>query len=138
MKGNPGRARLIVPLLLLSISCRGEDESAAGIFFPTHESGDSPSSQAFGTLQVSDDCLVLTNEVDHFDLLPIWPSGFSFDGNVLRNGDGTVVAKLSDRVELGGGGITATVAADLIGREIPDRCVDASPFMVSEVLVSAG
>jgi len=133
MNGSPSRVRLILSLLVLSISCGGGDESAAGIFFPTHGSGDAPSSQAFGILQLTNDCLVLTNEVDHFDLLPIWPSGFMFDGNALRNGEGAVIARLSDRVERGGGGVTATLAADLIGREIPDRCVEASPFMVSEV-----
>lgn len=112
----------------------GETQASVdGVFFPTYSSPDAPDAQAFGSIEREGPCILLRGEAGAH--LPLWPEGFYFDGQAIRNGD-AVVAKLGARVELAGGEVDPSVAEGLIGEGIPSECSSPIPFMVSNVAVS--
>jgi hypothetical protein len=129
MLANRAAQRLSLFIVAWLVSC-GANPAASGVFFPTHSSRDAPSSQAFGSLEVEDGCLFLKSDAGA--LLPLWPSGFSFDGDAVHGGG--VVVPLREQIELGGGGVSRSLALDLIVGEVPAACGIAPPFMVSDVI----
>jgi hypothetical protein len=120
-------------LLAFVTSCGTGHASEAGFFFPTHDASDAPSSQAFGRLAAADQCVILADSTGGPNHLPIWPTGFFFDGRAVRDGEEAIVAELGQDLELEGGEVSGSVASDLIGADIPERCASAVPFIVSGV-----
>lgn len=125
-------AATIASLAIVLSGCDNDPDSDSGVFFPTHESADVPSSQAFGDLLLRENCLLIQTEGSD-ELLPLWPQGYSFRDGALYDETGESIAEVGDPLALGGGEVDIAVALDLIDADIPDSCSEASPFVVSGV-----
>jgi hypothetical protein len=130
------KRRALGMLVCLLLGACGERtiRSDGGIFFPTQASPDVPNAQAFGTLVRLRDCILLRQSAPGSDLLLLWPEGFSFQRGKVLEGD-TPVAKMGDRVQVGGGEVSPEVATELAGQEIPSSCADPTPWIMSDIEV---
>jgi hypothetical protein len=64
---------------------------------------DSPTGLQRGTLVEDHGCLLLDESPSHSRWLVLWPRSYKLDGPSILDGDGHVVSKVGDGVELGGG-----------------------------------
>jgi hypothetical protein len=90
-------------------------------FFPTWNGKDRPQAGVSGVLTEHDQCLFLAANGE--EVLALWEAGYFFADGMLLDSVGLPVARVGDLISGGGGyGSDWTVAEQIVGRAIPDRC----------------
>jgi hypothetical protein len=92
-----------------------------------------------GELTIVDDCLRATNS-DGRSILPIWPHDFSLyvQGTEIQilDGDGYLVARVGDRLGIGGGEMSIAFANTMVDSYSTQLILDACPgpyWLVGEI-----
>lgn len=141
----PGGRRIVSVLVcvlvvvpIVAVGCHDNTPSLTP-FFPVQKSGlDQMLSLAEGKLVLDNGYLRLKRFFGKGDLL-IWPYGYSLriEGKEIQaiDSDGQVVARVGDRIKVGGGEVPAEIVEKYIGQPLPDNCT--GPYwIVSEVVDS--
>jgi len=127
---------VLVALLATACPNNSANTSTPAPFFPVQKSGfDQMLLQLQGELELDDGYL----RVKYFDdnYLLIWPHGFSLrtEGKEIQviDSDGQLVARVGERIKVGGGEVPAEIVEKYIGQPLPDNCT--GPYwIVSEVI----
>lgn len=144
---NPKLKALIIGIgIILSILISGCVEepqqkpintSSSTPFFPVQNYPSEFSMTALleGKLVLGDGCLRVDNDYD--DYLPVWPHGFSLsiDGEeiLIIDGTGKPIARVGDKVKVGGGEIPVERIAKY-SEELPSARCSGPYWIVGEVL----
>lgn len=134
---------VLVVVPIVAIGCHDNTPSLTP-FFPVQKSGlDQMLSLAEGKLVLDNGYLrikriLALRFIGESDLL-IWPYGYSLriEGKEIQviDSDGQVVARVGDRIKVGGGEVPAEIVEKYIGQPLPDDC--KGPYwIVSEVVDS--
>jgi hypothetical protein len=107
--------------------------NSAGIFFPVQKSGfDQMLAELHGEVVLDNGYLRVA------DYLLIWPYGFSLhtEGEEIQviDGNGQVVGRVGDQIDVGGGESTVEIVEKYIGQLLPDDCV--GPYWIVSVVVN--
>lgn len=104
----------------------------SGLFFPEHEAGPAPLSVGQGELMVDHaGCIRLDPGASGPADTVIWPPDYALETEdseiLILNGEGGVVARVGDQVEIGGGGIGNSLEGvagidERTKRELIERC----------------
>lgn len=127
-----GRLALALSILTLTACGRTPADAPPGVFFPTAEGGGRPDALLDGTLVEKRGCLFVRHRPRGRLALVLWHEDNSIrrgpDGTLeIVDPDGAAVARVGDRLSLGGGFMgegpqDVAWPEDLIDEPIPERC----------------
>ena len=131
-------AALITAASLVA-ACGAASPSTLGL--PAHRDLDGyPAALLVATLVRDGQCLYADDEGRFGRWLPIWPAGFILRGDSVMNHQ-TQVAKVGDRVNLGGGEYHESdydFLRTLMSADLPAGCRDSTYWLVSNVTRGQG
>ena len=128
-------------VLIMATACNDTSSSTSSStpFFPVQkELGRMyPTALAGGKLVLDNCCLRLKDSAYDYSCLPIWPYGYSLsiEGKEIQviDNNGKPIARVGDTITVGGGEISAEIAAKYSVQPLPDSC--SGPFwLVSKVV----
>lgn len=131
---------ILVVVPIMSISCHGNSFTQPIPFSPVQKEYDPsyiyPTALLEGKLVLDNSNLRLKPFWGKGDL-PIWPYGYSLritDKQIeVIDNDGQLVARVGDKIKVGGGEVPAEIVEEYIGRQLPDDC-EGPYWLVSEVM----
>jgi hypothetical protein len=132
-----GSRPIVAVALLVSLSAAACSSPVAGFKLPIHRDLDSyPAALLEATLTRDGECLYAVGRDGTERWLPIWPSGFFLDGEVVMKGTERIAA-IGDRVRLGGGEYPANDYAfvrTLMTADLSKACRDGRYWLVGEIV----
>lgn len=128
------------------IGCNAYNTSSSDLFFPVQKEPDPsyiyPAALAEGKLVLDNSNLRLKPSWGKGDVwskgeLLVWPYGYSLrimDKQIqVIDNDGQLVARVGDKIKVGGGEVPAEIVEEYIGQPLPDDC-EGPYWLVSEVI----
>lgn len=106
-------------------------------FFPQQEAVDGErlvmEAEIFGTLVIVDECVRVNDSNSNISYLLVWPPDFSLstesDPIQILDGDGKVVARVGDMVQIGGGEVKSlSFLNESLQKNLPPNCV--APYWI--------
>jgi len=128
---------ILVALLATACPNNSTNISTPAPFFPVQRGGlDQMTALAEGKLVLDNGYLRLKGFFGEGESL-VWPYGFSLrtEGKEIQviDSDGQLVARVGERIKVGGGEVPAEIVEKYIGQPLPDNCT--GPYwIVSEVI----